>query len=110
MPTDRRHAGTAAAVVQRDEDASAAAASQLRAQRAAALVEALAPHVPQYAMASDELGGAIEAARGMYRGGEAFSDDYINSWSSILQMYAYSAEQLSAEQLSAEQLSVWALF
>lgn len=80
----------AASVAQPDE------ASQLTASRARALVRALIPRMPAAVDAAGELIAALSAARGAYVGGEEYNDDFINSWSSLLQMFSWDKAQLDA--------------
>ena len=81
---------------QRNDDLAAAELSAMTARRACVLVNALLPRVHAIATGADELVAALGAARGAHAGGVEFSDDYINSWSSILQNFGYDDEQLAA--------------
>ena len=81
---------------QRNDDLAAAELSAMTARRACVLVNALLPRVRAIATGADELVAALGAARGAHAGGVEFSDDYINSWSSILQNFGYDDEQLAA--------------
>ena len=94
----------------RNGDADAAAGSALTNKRAVSLVRALVqgqesgPHVgrPSFGAVEQSLMELKQAVDMRLKKDDMFSDDYMNSWTSILEMWKYDEEQEQAVAAAIE--------